>query len=216
MDFKHSVRAKESKEIVLGAREHLDNIKNYFKNTLVKLVYKQSEGVLFAKKIGEHSKSYQTETGKILSVVNQLTPNPEVLNSIPFYYKQLFLGKHFRSKEFLIKRNNELTKAAEAIENYKNGYKGGLLILGEPHSGKSTLSITIANKYFDKKKIFQLNPPESGSISLSEFEKNIADTFNEVGTSDSIFNALPNGRVLILHDLELWWERSQARICCNQ
>ena len=208
VNFKHSVRTKESQEIVLGVREYLDNTKNYIKNSLVRLVYKQSEGVLFAKKIGEHTKSYQTETGKILSIVNQLTPSPEVLTSIPFYYKQLFLGKHFRSKEFLIKRNSELSKAAEVIENYNKGYKGGLIILGEPHSGKSTLSITIANKFFDKNKIYQLNGPEGGSINIEEFEKNISAAFNQEGNSDSIFSSLPNGRVFIFHDLELWWERS--------
>ncbi len=208
-DFKHSVRAKESKEIVSGAKDYYKKSLDFLKNTLVRLIYKQSEGVLLAKKFGEQSKSYQTETGKILNVVNQLIPEPEVLNALPFYYKQLFLGKHFRSKEFLIPRKNEINKASEVIENYKNGFKGGMLILGEPYSGKSTLSATIANKFFDGKKIFQINPPESGSISLEEFEKQLRITFNQTVDTEAIFNSMANGTVLILHDLELWWERSQ-------
>ena len=208
-EFKQTVRAKEGRELVIGAKEYFGKTQNFIKNSIVRLVYKQSEGVLFAKKIGEQSKSYQTETGKILSIVNQLTPDKEVLNALPYYYKQLFLGKHFRGKEYLITRENEITKAAEAIENYRNGYKGGLLILGEPHSGKSTLSISIANKYFDKKKTFQITPPESGSISLDEFEKQFTSALNQTGDLETILNSLPNGTVFILHDLELWWERSQ-------
>ena len=208
-EFKKTVRAKEGREIVLEAKDYYTKSIDFLKNSLVRLIYKQSEGVLLAKKIGEHSKSYQTETGKILNVINQLIPEPEVLSSLPFYYKQLFLGKHFRGKEFLIHRENEISKAENAIENYKNGFKGGLLILGEPYAGKSTLSATIANKFFERKKIFQVNPPESGSINLQEFEKQIELTFNQAGNLETIFSSLPNGTVLILHDLELWWERSQ-------
>lgn len=208
-EFKQTVRAKEGRELLLGAKEYFGKTKNIVKNALVRLVYKQSEGVLFAKKIGEQSKSYQTETGKILSIVNQLTPDNEVLNNLPYYYKQLFLGKHFRGKEYLINRETEIAKAAEVIDNYRNGYKGGLLILGEPHSGKSTLSISIANKYFDKKNIFQITPPDSGSISLEEFEKQFQFTFKQSENIETILTSVPSESVIIFNDLELWWERSQ-------
>ena len=47
----------------------------------------------------------------------------------------------------------------------------GCLFWGERYSGKSTLSRTIAAAYFERQNIYQIFPPESGSINPSEFRE---------------------------------------------
>ena len=111
------------------------------------------------------------------------------------------------SKEFLIERSFEIEQGSQALNLYRQGFHGALLILGERYAGKSTLSITIAQKHFDRAKIFQVYPPEGGSTEPEEFKKQISRTTQTQGNYDDIFNALPQNSVLIFHDLEMWWQR---------
>lgn len=207
-EFKHTVRTKEGREIVGTAQDKFNKIKNYTGNMIVNLIYQKSEGVLLAKKIGESTTSYQTQTGKLLNIVSKLEPKSEVINQLPFYYRQLYLGKHFKSKEFLIDRKNELELANDVVKNYNRGYKGGLLIIGDRFSGKTTLSNIVADKFFANKKIYEINPTDSGSISIEDFEKQFSISLNQQGNSEAILNSTPNNTAIIINDLELWWERS--------
>jgi hypothetical protein len=127
---------------------------------------------------------------------------------LPFYYKQLFLGKHVRSKEFLIERKIELETAKKTYQNYKNGYGGALLILGERYSGKTTLCNIIANHLFRSDNIFEVNANETGSINFDDFEKQLSYTLKQEGDYNKILASLPSDCTIIINDLELWWERS--------
>ncbi|MFZ1290592.1 MAG: amino acid permease [Melioribacteraceae bacterium] len=207
-DNKPIFGSKESREIIFNLKAKLEKIKINLRKLLVGLVYKKSEGILLAKKLNQSELQYEIQTGKILDFVSKLEPKFEIINSLPFYYKQLFIGKYFKSKEFLIPREIEIKYAEEAVKNFSNGYKGGLLILGNRFSGKTTLSNTIANKFFDNKKIYQINALESGSCSIEDFEKQFVNTFGVEGNTESILNQLSNNSVIIFDDLELWWESS--------
>jgi hypothetical protein len=89
---------------------------------------------------------------------------------------------------------------------------GSLLILGEQNSGKTYLSQYIAGKYFNKRKIFQINPPNSGSIDISVFGETIKSAINteealKEGNKLKTLKDLEKDSVFIINDLELWWER---------
>ncbi|MCB9247060.1 MAG: ATP-binding protein [Ignavibacteriales bacterium] len=94
------------------------------------------------------------------------------------------------------------------LKNYNRGYKGGLLIIGDRFSGKTTLSNIVADKFFANKKIYEINPTDSGSISIEDFEKQFSISLNQQGNSEAILNSTPNNTAIIINDLELWWERS--------
>ncbi|MCB9207612.1 MAG: amino acid permease [Ignavibacteriales bacterium] len=209
-NLKHIVRVQESREFIDSVQSNFEKAKTSASKFLVDLIYRKSEGIILAKKIKDQSDVFQTETGKILSFVNKHEPDFSTLDSLPFYYKQLFLGKHFRSKEFLIERKLELEIAEKTYLNFKNGYHGALLILGERYSGKTTLSNTISNKLFNPNNIFEINAIESGSINFAEFEKQLSLSLKQDGDSKTLLNSLSSESIIIINDLELWWERSNS------
>ncbi len=149
-ELKQSIRSKESKKYLSKVKEYSETVKKFIRNIMVLIVYKRSEGVLFAQKIDQSRFSYQTETGQALDVVKKLTPDTGILQALPFYYSQLFTGKRILSQDFLIDRPFETEQAAQALYLFKQGYHGSLLILGEKLSGKSTLSYSVAEKHFKK------------------------------------------------------------------
>ncbi len=103
---------------------------------------------------------------QVLRLVNSISPNSTVYALIPYYYKKLFSGTSRVSSDFRVGMKNEFAKAASAIYNYKAGYFGGMLILGERNSGKTTLSRMIASKYFKANRIFTIQSPKSNSAQL--------------------------------------------------
>lgn len=207
-ELKQTIRSKESRKYAGKVRSFYDDFNAAAHNLLVQIVYKRSKGLLFARKISTAAGGYQTYTGQILDTVKKLTPAQDVLQRLPFYYRQMFLGKKQTGGEFLLERPFEMEQASEAIYTYKQGYSGALLVLGERHSGKSTLSLSIAAKHFEKQKIFQLYAPESGSCDPAEFKKRINQMLKHGGEYSDLFNVIPQDSVIIIHDLELWWQRN--------
>jgi len=206
-ELKHTIRSTESRKYLDKLKSLTEKTKTLVRNILVRLIYQRSESVLFAKKLST-DQAYQTGTGHILDTVKNFTPDISVERQLPFYYKQLFYGTRHLSKEFVIDRQFEMDQAAQAVYLYKQGFYGALLVLGERFAGKSTLSIAIAGRHFDKQKTYQLFPPEGGSIDPMEFKSRLGQILQYNGDYTEMFNALPQDSVLIIHDLELWWQRS--------
>lgn len=208
--LKHIVRIQDSRELLDTVQTNYEKIKLNLRKIVVDIVYRKSEGILLAKKLKDQSYLYQSEIGRILDFVNEYEPDFYLLNKLPFYYKQLFLGNHFRSKEFLIERKSEIEKAEKTYNNFKSGYHGALLIIGERYSGKTTLSNTIASLFFDQNNTFEINGFEGGSSSILDFEKQLSIALKQEGDAKSLLNSLPSESTIIINDLELWWERNSS------
>ena len=86
--------------------------------------------------------------------------------------------------------------------------QAGLLITGEANSGKTILSHFIAHRFFDRTKIYTVNPIEGGSILITEFKQCLQNSLQLPGEFDEIIAYIPKNSAIILNDLELWWERS--------
>ncbi|MFH2046355.1 MAG: amino acid permease [Pseudomonadota bacterium] len=207
-ELKQTIRTREGRKIFTQAVKISEWLKTQSKNLVVRLIYQKSEGILFAKKISRVSATYQTETGHLLEMVKLLTPDNEINRILPFYYKQLFLGNQIIGKEFIIDRKYEMDCAKKAIDSYRQGYNGALLVIGDRHSGKSTLCRSITNKYFDRKNIFHVFPPDGGSIDPNEFKNRLTDILKQNGDYKKVFNNLEQNSTIIFHDMELWWQRS--------
>lgn len=155
-------------------------------------------------------------------LLESVTPSNGVLDTLPFYYRQLFLGKQYVDRAFWTGRKNALAAAEKAVKWFKHGMvkkdgfgSGGLLIVGEQNSGKTYLSQYIAGKHFNKKQIFQISPPPGGSTDLKVLQDrmldeilNNNDKMDKIPDLASALDKLQDGSVVIFNDLELWWERS--------
>lgn len=176
-------------------------------NQLARLWYSKSEGMLLAKRFTEIEK-FKSKNEKILDIVEAVTPSPKVMNSIPHYYKSLFSGRSNISDEFWVKMDHEEEAFNKAIDRYEAGIKGAILVTGERNCGKTNLCQYVLRKQFRNNQVFHIFPPVEGSISLKVYERELRKVTGISRDKAEIYNTLPFGSVIVLHDLELWWERS--------
>jgi amino acid transporter len=208
--FKLYVRHEQSG----GARARFEGATRWAqrlsKRVLVRALYRWSAGVLLARQIQTEDRGNVVE--QVLELVNQNSPRPEVLDALPFYYSQPFLGQARVSIEYWVGREPELAELAVAVRNWRQGHNGALIIVGERHSGKTSLTRYIARKHFEKRNKYNILPPRGGSAELGLFKSRLEKEFKlstDIAHSwDDIFSAVPTGSVIMIHDLELWWERS--------
>ena len=203
------IRQKEGKKVLSSISEFSEKISKIFRDIVVNLIYGKSKGRIFARRQKALEENDISVIDSVLRIVNSISPKPNVYALIPYYYKKLFSGTSRVSSNFQVGMKNELAKAASAIQNYKAGYLGGLLILGERNSGKTTLSRMIASKYFKSDLIFKIQAPKSNSAQLDVFEEMLKKSTNNQGAIEEILSALPQHSTIIINDLELWWERSE-------
>lgn len=172
------------------------------------LLYSKTEGILFAKKfITEKDESSKNE--KILDLMDTVTPNPEVIKQLPHYYKNLFSGKSSIVDDFWINRPIEEAHFEKAIRRFRSGITGGIMLLGERNSGKTALCRFVAKSHFKEDKIHNIFPLPGGSIIADDFKSQLQKSTNLTSEINEIFENLPYGSVIIINDLELWWERSE-------
>ena len=205
--FTTQLRGYQSRRIkdILGYRTRAFNTS--IMKQLAKIWYTKSEGVLLAKRLIETEKN-KSRNEKILDIVERVTPTLKVMNSMPHYYKSLFSGRSNISEEFWVEMEREQEAFNKAIERYRSGIKGGILITGERNCGKTTLCQYILKKQFIDSKVFHIFPPVEGSISSADYERELGKATNIPREKSEIYNTLPFGSVIVIHDMELWWERS--------
>ncbi|MFT6965367.1 MAG: amino acid transporter [Marivirga sp.] len=204
-DFILGLRSYQGKQVLSG----LSRISGWVKKTTfgltTKLFYSRSEGILLAKKL-KKSKELNSANSQLLAVKEKVSPTQEILNALPPYYVTLFNGKSNIGQDFWISRMAEEKTFSKAIKRYQQGFSGGILLLGERNSGKTAFGrhMTLQMKGH---KVYALFPPVQGDITRSAFSEALTKATQMRGDIDQIFAALPHGSVLIINDLELFWER---------
>ena len=207
-NLKQYSRDIESRKRSYFIRLKREKISNFFRHALNQFWYRQSRGIMFTQKLKANTLTYDFEVNKSLNFLEEISIKPEVMEKLPFYYRQLFLRKHYFLNEFWIGRENELSEASKAVRRYKAGIRGGILISGDHNSGKTFFSQYFINQYFRDANVFTLPAPYGGSTDVNIFKDAIEKTFEVKGSYYRIFNSLPNNSVLIIDDLALWWEKS--------
>ncbi|MCD4731528.1 MAG: hypothetical protein K8R74_13070 [Bacteroidales bacterium] len=171
--------------------------------------YKQSDALLFAKKMSESEQEKPSVNNSLLNIKEQITPNPGVVDKLPFYYEQLFLKKYNYQSEFWFGRENEIGEAAKAIARYYNGYQGGILIKGNRNSGKTFFANFISSDIYMGSKVYYINNFPAGSCKIEDFTKSLQEATGIKGNSNTIFSKLQKDSLIIIDNLELWWEKNE-------
>lgn len=201
------VREVSSKKITSKIITSKNKVAKKINDLFVRLLYKKSEGLLFAQKIYRGIEK-EAQISDVIKFTESLAPNKKILNQIPFYHRKLFSGKATASKELWVGRNKEISECNKAVQRFKLGSKGGLLIVGERNLGKSSLSTFIAEKNFGLGNFFFLNPEHGGSIDLELFNSKLqAALKSEMNLEETLGRATKNSAIII-NDCELWWQRS--------
>jgi amino acid transporter len=205
--FSIQLRDYQSRRIrdILGYRTKAFN--TTVMKQLARIWYSKSEGVLLAKRLTETEK-YKSRNEKILDIVEAVTPIPKVMNRIPHYYKSLFSGRSNITDEFWVEMKREEEAFIKAIDRYNAGVKGAILVTGERNCGKTNLCQYVLRKQFRNNQVFHIFPPVEGSISEKSYERELGKVTSIAREKSEIYSTLQFGSVVVLHDLELWWERS--------
>ncbi|MEZ5084473.1 MAG: hypothetical protein R2750_13670, partial [Bacteroidales bacterium] len=183
-------------------------IKNFIKKKSARLLYSKSEGILLARKIISERR-VKSKNENILDIIDNLVPHPEVIKALPHYYKNLFSGRSSIVDDFWISRHEEEAQFDKSIKRFRTGVKGGILLLGERNSGKTALCRYITRTRFKEDKVHAVFPLPGGSVNTSDFTAQVQKSTNLSVGLNEIFDTLPFGSVIVIHDLELWWERSE-------
>lgn len=188
---------------------------------LVSLFYRQSEGLLLVNRMERLFSDKNREVcDNIAGVLENSSPNREILELLPFYYLNLFTSRSGVEADFWLGMEEESKKGRQAITRFMNGSKGLLIISGERRSGKSSLSKHLANTYFLSRNTFYVRAPRESDATVAEFERALFHAIIQENTDlnyhshyttreslESLLSQLEEKSIVIINDLELWWER---------
>jgi hypothetical protein len=127
--------------------------------------------------------------------------NKSVLDSVPFFYKKLFLGDHAAPLQ-IENRETEIEQAQKAIQllNKKSG--GSLLIIGEQLSGKKYFSDYVSSRLL-KRKVIAIDPTIENKLIGKSFEKSISNVFqNELSLEENLKDS--SAVTLVFNDIDKW------------
>ncbi|MCB9284703.1 MAG: amino acid permease [Lewinellaceae bacterium] len=140
--------------------------------------------------------------------MQQLALAPDLRTALPFYYRQLFSGKHISSRKSLHNRQHEEGLAAEWIGKIGSGFSGALLVLGGAGTGKSYFCEQIAESLLPGTAYYIL-PPKDTATEASDLRKAFQMACDAKGPVQTLLKTLPAGSVFVVDDLERWWFRGQ-------
>jgi len=177
-------------------------------NQMVKLLYRQSKGLLWANRLEQSRAKAQLLPGEpIMRMVEQISPDKAIMLKLPFYYSNLFSGSSSIGENFWVGMEDEIEKGSKAINRFLNGASGLLIISGERSSGKSSLSKCLANLHFEKQTIFNVRAPRESIADVGLFDQTLLKTLGGIESVPYSMEMLPAKSVIVINDLELWWER---------
>jgi len=209
------VHHAESLEQYIRQEKKLKGIRRSFMLTKEKTnqLFHSTSQLLSRKRSDLARASFETKNRQLENVhalvrdfVEKVSPKAKVMDDLPFYYRQLFVGNHLASTSSIENRGRELQLAEEAVNRLKSGITGGILIIGEPRTGKTFLCERIIQRFLGGT-VYRINPPLQGSVEISVFEEVVAKAIGKEGTVDELFDNAPDNAVVLLNNIELWWER---------
>jgi DNA-binding MarR family transcriptional regulator len=91
------------------------------------------------------------------------------------------------------------------MDRFDRGYEGGLLIVGDPGAGKSSVVTRLGHRAGVP--VFRVPPPPHATADLTVFQNHFRRTLGAGGDTESALARLPVGTLIVVDDLDLWWER---------
>lgn len=149
---------------------------------------------------------------QLLDFNERVSPIDLVNEKLPFYYQQLFTGKHISDNVALKSRSTEIESIKKAIKRIDKGVNGAIILLGETMQGKSFLANHTVNHLIEGKayRINKSNQSKQGSQLPSKNDLHLAFQ-KATGLKENInkiLNKIEAKSVFLIEDIEQWWLRS--------
>lgn len=206
--LKRKIKATGKRKFKDRVQELKKSAKDGVSNQFVKLLYRRSKGLLWANRLEQlREKALLFPGGPVNRMLEKISPNKAVIQKLPFYYSNLFSGSSTIGNDFWVGMEDEIEKGSKAIKRFLGGSPGLLIISGERSSGKSSLSKHLANLHFEKQNIFNIKAPRESIANVALFEQTLLKNLEGQDNLVYAMEALPPKSVIVINDLELWWER---------
>ncbi|HHH30885.1 MAG TPA: hypothetical protein ENK57_21425 [Polyangiaceae bacterium] len=207
-DLDQHIRRHHGERAAAGARSLFRRGGERVSEALVRLVYRKSKGLLLARERRGDVASDGKIVDRMLDLVEAHMPRPEVLDELPAYYRQLFYGQATINETFWVGRRRQMASAKRAVASFDRGSAGALVVIGERGSGKTSLVQRITTELLGRRTIHRVMPPREGATDPEAFAEALTKAVRAEGTPDELLSRLPDGTVIVIDDVELWWERS--------
>ena len=173
--------------------------------------------------VARHKKKHEqliNDGERIQNFMESLRLPPQIDQQLPYYYKQLFSGKHLSNAAGVRIRKNEISQAKKVVARIQRGSGGALAITGDAMTGITFLTNYVATQQISGK-VYRISAPVGGSHREADLFKAVMDPLGKKrGNVYSALSSLEPGTVFIFHDLEQWWlkhpEGDEAIIALTQ
>lgn len=189
-------------------RKYLDVLKDLIDKQIEKFWLQQSSIFFFRNYFKSPDNNGSYNAGDLAHYVNNLSLNNKVREELPFYYRYLFLNVAFYNNDFWFNRTNELLKAKEYIKGFQNGIQGALIITGTAYSGKSFFIHKFIEDFAANFKVFKITAQRENKINKKSLNNYLQKATQITGDSVKILNKIPKTSIIIIENLELWWQKS--------
>ncbi len=189
-------------------RKYFDKSKSIIDRQIERFWHEQSKIFLLRNFLKSRDNKTFFNAGAIAHYVNNLSLNNKIREDLPFYYRYLFLNREFFNKEFWFNRADELLKAKKYIESYHNGIHGALIITGTAYSGKSFFIQKFIENFAGNLKVYKILAQREKTINKKTLNNFLQKATGITGDSNKILNKIPEGSIIIVENLELWWQKS--------
>lgn len=203
------MRTQKGRRFGMKLNKRFNEWKSKVNSLVVNLLYSSSDGLLLARKYLRQQEQTTAGIQQIMDIVEKLRPSRKALSRIPAFYRTLFSSKSLINEDFLVPTPEEMAVFQNAIKRHRDGMGGAIMVTGVYGSGKSTLIRFATKKHYKKDRIFNITPP-AGNPTLEAWRLTLLQCLGGGLNSDDIFEVLPLDSIVIIDDLELWWERSHS------
>ncbi|MDD2562629.1 MAG: amino acid permease [Salinivirgaceae bacterium] len=201
-------RNQNKQKLRIAITHNIAAIQRFVNRGIINLLNSTSKGSLLSKKYFAKAEKRQTQIQEVLNLRDQVKSNAKVYNSIPVFYRNLMSSSSKIHDEFWIPRNKEMQQLRDSLQRHRNGIGGAVIVKGAHGSGKTTFSRYATSHLFRQGNVFWINPPKQGSVSVAQFLTHLQEQIADMVDFNSIFSNLPFESVVVMNDLELWWERN--------
>lgn len=141
----------------------------------------------------------------VQNFIEDIQLSDSINQKLPYYYKQLFSGKHLNNATGVHIRADEIALAKKAVGRIQKGSGGAIAVIGDVLTGKTFLTNYIASQLIQGKTI-RISPPVGGSHLESDVLNAILKACGSGRANvNSALASLEAGSVLVFNDLEQWW-----------
>jgi hypothetical protein len=122
-------------------------------------------------------------------------------------YASIFLTRGYIGESFWVGRQEKLSRIAKLVEQWKDGYRGAVLITGQRLSGKSILGDTVTNRFFADYPVIRLTTASNIDVQGRRFHT----TYDLGAALDFIQKyALQHPSVVWIDNLEFWSDTNHS------